>query len=305
MELSGHKQKMLCSAIVLLVIVLTLIPPARQLLFERHLFSYVDARATEYVDAGLVRAGAAFATARTFNAIISVFEESELQLEPGGLGVTLALGEALDPANDLIERFSWIMLASLTSLGIQKVLIEITPFVSVQIVLVLALFALLAGLWLPKTLRFDFTRLGRILLLCAILLRFAVPVMAFLNQQVYVAFLEARETRSIEALGQTRATLETQHIEGFAEDMQAVRQGPDGGDEGWWTRTKTRLADSVGQGKKLLDLQARLEVVKAAALQLVDRIVDLIVVFVLSTIALPLLFLWGLFKFGKLLLVSR
>jgi len=295
LELSDHRQRMLRSAIVLLFIVLILIPQTRQLFFERHLFNFVDAQATEYVDAGLVRAGAAFATARTFNAIISVFEESELQLEPGGLGVSLALGEVLDPANDLIERFSWIMLASLTSLGVQKVLIEVTPFVSVQVVLLLALLALLAGLWLPNTNRFDFSRLGRILLLCAILLRFAVPVMAFLNHQVYVAFLAERETRSIEALGQTRTTLEAQQLDGFAEDAGAA-------DEGWWGRTKSRVAETVWQGKKVLDLQSRLEVIEAAAMQLIDRIVDLIVVFVMSTIVLPSLFLWGLFKFGKLLL---
>jgi len=171
--------------------------------------------------------------------------------------------------------------------------------------LLLALLALLAGLWLPDTNRFDFSRLGRILLLCAILLRFAVPVMAFLNHQVYVAFLAERETRSIEALGQTRATLEAQQLDGFAEDADAVRQEADAANGGWWDRTKSRVAETVGQGKKVLDLQSRLEVIKAAAMQLIDRIVDLIVVFVLSTIALPLLFLWGLFKLGKLLLGTR
>jgi len=84
--------------------------------------------------------------ARGFNAVVSVFQESEVQLEPAGVGVSLALGQALDPINDLVERFSWVMLASLTSLGIQKFLIEITPFLSIQILLLLALCALLAGL---------------------------------------------------------------------------------------------------------------------------------------------------------------
>jgi hypothetical protein len=302
LELPDHRQRKVRTAIILFLLVLIFVPASRGLLFEQHLFRYVDAKATAYVDAGLVRAGAAFATARTFNAIISVFEESELQLEPGGVGVSLALGEALDPANDLVERFSWVMLASLTSLGIQKVLIEITPFVSVQIILVLALLALLAGLWRPTTGKFDFSRLGRILLLCAILLRFAVPVMAALNHQVYVVFLAERETRSIEALGQTRTTLEAQQIDRFAEDPQAVRQDAEPDTEGWWNRTKSRVVETVDQGKKILDLQARLEVIKAAAVQLIDRVVDLIVVFVLSTMALPLLFLWGLFKLGKLLL---
>lgn len=42
-------------------------------------------------------------------------------------------------------------------------------------------------------------------------------------------------------------------------------------------------------------------IIQQAALQLIDKVVDLIVVFVLSTIVLPLLFLWGLLRLGRLL----
>ncbi|MBW2512539.1 MAG: hypothetical protein JRE01_11000, partial [Deltaproteobacteria bacterium] len=102
------------------LLVLTIIPATRTPLFERHFFQTVDTRASAYIDQSLMNAGAAFLLARGFNAVVSVFQESELQLEPAGVGVSLALGQALDPINDLVERFSWVMLASLTSLGIQK-----------------------------------------------------------------------------------------------------------------------------------------------------------------------------------------
>lgn len=250
MQASDPNQRIIRSAIIMLLLVLTLLPASRQLLFEGHFFSYLDARASAYVDAGLVRAGAAFATARSFNALISVFRESDLQLEPGGVGVSLALGAALDPANDLIERFSWIMLASLTSLGVQKVLIEITPFISVQLVLLLSLLSLLAGLWLREMSRFDFSRLGRMLLLAAILLRFAVPVMACLNQQVYVAFLEDRHAGSMEALGQTVKTLENQQLKGL-DSASGLPDAPGAAaGENWWERTRNRVSETVDQGKK-------------------------------------------------------
>ena len=51
----------------------------------------------------------------------------------------------------------------------------------------------------------------------------------------------------------------------------------------------------------MLDIGERLESIKLATLDLIDRIVDLIVVFVLNTIVLPLIFLWGFLNLGRLL----
>ena len=42
---------------------------------------------------------------------------------PAGVGVTLSIGELLDPFNDMVERFSWVMLLTSVSLGIQKILL--------------------------------------------------------------------------------------------------------------------------------------------------------------------------------------
>ena len=286
MPLSLNRKKSIRTVSILVLIVLTLFPVSRTFLFERHLFNIVDSTATEYVDQGLKRAATAFAMARTFNAIVSVFQESELQLEPAGVGVSLALGQALDPVNDLVERFSWVMLASLTSLGIQKVLIQITPLLSVQILL-LALLSFLAGLWLPSIRRADFTQLGRILLFSAILLRFAVPAMAYVNHHVYVAFLEDRHNQSVKVLGQTISELESQRLSGFPESAEEER---------WWKS----MSDLPG----IADVKAKIEAIKKTALEMIDKIIDLIVVFVLSTIALPLLFLWGVIKLGRLIFVQ-
>ena len=299
----SHQKRAVWTLIILVVLTLIFIPASRNLLFEKSVFSFVDKKATEYVDDGLVRATAAFVMARSFNAIVSVFQESELQLEPGGVGVSLALGQALDPVNDLVERFSWVMLASLTSLGIQKVLIEITPFVSVQIVLVLALLALLIGVWMPSTIRYDFSQLGRVLLLCAILLRFAVPAMSYLNQQVYVAFLENRHDQSVEVLGETVKKLEAEEFnESVATPLENQGGNQPTKENGWLDRQKNVIGGFFDQGKKILDVKVKIEAIKKAALELVDRLVDLIVVFVLSTIALPLLFLWGILKLGRLVI---
>jgi hypothetical protein len=71
------------------------------------------------VDDSTKRALLAYVSARALNAVISVFKGSSVQAQPAGVGATIAIGEALDPLDDFIERFSWIMRISLTSLGIE------------------------------------------------------------------------------------------------------------------------------------------------------------------------------------------
>ena len=300
--MSGLNVKIIWTVIIVAVLALTIVPPSRKLLFESHIFNFVDKKATEYVDDGLQRATAAFVLARTFNAIVSVFQESELQLEPGGVGVSLALGQALDPINDIVERFSWVMLTSLTSLGIQKFLIEISPFVSIRIMLLLALSSFLLGLWLPINHRSKFKQFGQIILISAIILRFAVPAMAYMNQQVYIAFLEDSQKKSMEALGVSASKFESMQLNRPENTPEVEQNSLDSETQtSWWNKNKSAVNNALDLGKRLIDIRSKLEAIKESAAEIIDKIINLIVVFVLSTIVMPLLFLWGIFKLGRLI----
>ena len=70
----------------------------------------VDTTSDELADQALRRALVTFAVARTLNGVISVAQGTELAVEPAGVGVILGVGQILDPINDLIERFSSVML---------------------------------------------------------------------------------------------------------------------------------------------------------------------------------------------------
>ena len=74
--------------------------------------------AENYVGQAFKRALVTFALVRGINAVVSVVQGTEVAIEPAGVGVTLTPGEVLDPLNDLIERFSWIMLLATTSLSL-------------------------------------------------------------------------------------------------------------------------------------------------------------------------------------------
>lgn len=298
LKLDISKRKTIWTAVLICLLLAALLPGPRGLVFENPILAGIDSKATEYVDQSLVRASAAFVLARTINAIISVFEESELQLEPGGIGASIALGEVLDPINDMIERFSWVMLVSVTSLGIQKVLIEVGPWFSISIVLSLGLLLLLADLWVGKYLPINLRRVGGTLVLFAILIRFAVPAMASLNQQVYESVLEKKY---LESTAQVEESIDELKKVGPA-DPTAQQQDQSGQtEESWWSSAKNAVSQTIDQGKTLLDVRSNLEAIKVIAFGMFNHIVNLIVVFVLNTLLLPLLFLWVVLKLGKLL----
>jgi hypothetical protein len=227
--------------------------------------------------------------------VVSVFEESHLQIQPAGVGVSLAVGEVLDPINDLVERFSWVMLASLTALGIQKALVVIAPWFSLTILLPISLGLLLIGSlplkhWIKRS-----TSLGNVILIAVFLVRFAVPVMAFLNNHVYQKVLEDTHNKAIGKVSAEMSKLKKELPK--LNEFQIPSNQPE--PQNLWEKTKEALNRTVDQTKEMLTVQNKVEKLKKIATQLIDRMVDLIVVFVLNTIVLPLLFLWAVYTLGR------
>jgi len=80
----------------------------------------LDAHGNATVDAAFKRALVTWAIARGLNGVLSVAQGTEVAIQPAGIGVNFAPGEILDPINDLVERFSWIMMLAASSLGVQR-----------------------------------------------------------------------------------------------------------------------------------------------------------------------------------------
>ena len=78
----------------------------------------LDKKANTYFNESISKAGLAYATCRVINASISVIQNSNLQLEPAGVGVSLAIGQALDPIDDMTERLSDVLVTAIVALGI-------------------------------------------------------------------------------------------------------------------------------------------------------------------------------------------
>ncbi|MEL6448446.1 MAG: hypothetical protein AAFQ62_10915 [Pseudomonadota bacterium] len=248
-----------------------------------------DSLGQDYAATALERAFLTWAVARGLNAVISVAQGTEVALEPGGVGVNLTVGEVLDPVNDLIERFSSVMLIATSAIGLQNVLLRITGNAGFSILLGLSAFAALLVIWVPSLADRERLR-GFVLrfLLITFLLRFAVPFLVIGSSVVFDRFLAADQQAATAALRDTTADIE---------DMTADTPEAADPDRGMLQR----FTDMVGDSLSSLNVKERLANLQERASMTTGHVVDLIVIFMLQTIALPLMFLWLLLEVGKAL----
>jgi len=235
------------------------------------------------------RALVTFALARTLNGVISVVQGTEVALQPAGIGLTLTPGEILDPVNDLVERFSWVMLAASVSLGMQQVLLEASGWLYLQVAVTAAalLLAVFAGrAW--KSGAQVAPLLTRIFLIM-LFLRFAVPVTLIANEAVYRVFLEDRYVQSSEVVRNAGS-----RIERIGRDEIGDQVSGSGTSEPGFLGAISQAIDTAAES---LRLRQRLEDIKTQATDMIEHLVQLTVVFVLQTVVFPILFLWILLRF--------
>ena len=233
-----------------------------------------DQTAETYAEDAFKRALVTFAAARTLNGVISVVQSTEV-----GVGVTVGVGEILDPVNDLIERFSGVMLIASSSLGLQNVLLNVTATQGVTIALVIAAVFGIATLWWPRLTENRMAIVGSKILFVAFCIRFLVPVLVIATNLISDVFLTASQEEATAALEVT-----TRDIEDLKEPVEATPPP----DQSLMDRLNSAIDDSIAA----VNVSDRLSNLKESAANATEHIVDLIVLFVLQTIILPLAFLW-------------
>jgi len=289
------RKKTLAIAAVLLVLAVSIrIDPVRLLVFDSHIFNAMDRSAAATIDENLKRATITFVAARGINAVISVIQETHVQVQPAGVGVSVALGEAFDPINDLVERFSWVMLLSLISLGIMKILIQVSAWLSIDILLFSGLLSAVIGLLLVERHRTLFVSVAKKAILAAVVVKLAVPVAAHLNDSIYRSVLHAEYTAA-----KSELELKQQELEKINEDIDhGIEAEPAAG---WMGKIKG-AKESVA---KMVDLKGRVDRIRDVVSNIADTLVRLSVVFLLNTVLLPIAFLWLFVQFCRIIFGSR
>lgn len=246
----------------------------------------LDEAASERTHAALQRALVTFALTRTLNGVISVAQGTQLAFEPAGVGVVISAGEILDPLNDLVEQFSWLTLLAATSLGVQIMLGEMFATTAVNVALSVVVMLGLVALWWPRA-RSAVWRTAVLRLTATLLfVRFAIVVATLGTAFVNEHFLTQREEASMDFLSQTRT-----RIESNTEAAPAPSTSTDS--------VLERLNKFIDDKKQALDIESRLTRLRLDVEDAVEQVVNLIVVYVIETLILPLIFLvvaWGLVK---------
>lgn len=233
----------------------------------------LESVANQQVDAGLKRALISFATARALNAVISVVQGTEVAVQPAGVGINFAPGQILDPVNDLVEQFGQLMLVASVAFGVEKVLISMGAHWAISSLLTVTAIA-----WVYAYLRRGTSPpwLTRMLLIL-LMTRFAMPLVIIGSDQLFREFLAADYQSSQQVIEVASGQITKLN--------SAVAPAPE----------EQSMVDKItGWVSRNADIKPHLDNLKQTVEQTTERIIRLMVIFLLQTLVLPVLLLWVL-----------
>lgn len=168
----------------------------------------IDQQADDYFESAISQAGVAYATCRVINASVSVIGDSDVQLEPAGIGISLAAGKVLDPIDDMTERLSNVLVTAIVSLGIQKLAYEIGVSIAPDILgVVLLIYTVLVLVPGQHGRRFQFLllRIGAIVIIA----RFLLPITSIANDYLLSNYFSGEIEQATADLAVYSGTLDT------------------------------------------------------------------------------------------------
>ena len=232
---------------------------------------------------GLKRSLTTFAAARALGAALSVVQGTELSIEPIGMGVTMTPGQMLRPLNELVDKFADVMLFASVAFGVQLLLLQ---FGSHAVVAGALTFAML--LWAILKWRGTgnaATRWLQPLLFVLLMVRFAVPLTSIVSEGAYHAFMKPGYETAYKT------------IEGSVKAVPGSTAEP--------TESKGGILERFRNLKnKASELRDSYRGLSEAAERWTDRIVDLIAIFVVQTVLIPLAFLYLCWRLARMATAS-
>ena len=240
----------------------------------------IDTNSSEQLDKAFTRSLTVFAIARSLNGLVSVLQGTEVYATPAGVGVNFAVGQILDPMNDMLERFSWVMLLSAVSLGIQEIVLNFAQTELIQGLLSLSVLGLIFMIWIPKLWHkssFNFVFKSFIIFS---FVRFLVPLIVLINEGVYTYTLEEQYESAKSSLEITQMQTE--------EMVHEVRQNQAQQNSSW--------LDSLNVNQQVQTFKRKMQnlwtSLKTKFNKAIDYMLSLIAIFMVQSILLPLFSLW-------------
>ncbi len=250
----------------------------------------LDESAMRLHDEAFERAMIAFGLAKGLNAVISLIQGTELSFAPVGIGLSLSVGEVLDPFNDMVERFSWVMLFASVSLGVQKLLLILSSKLFLQVALALSIAFSLLIIWIKKAQNSTLISISLKMLLLLLLLRFSAILFVYSSGFFYNTVLQSEYQNASIVVLDTKNKLE--NIQSSNKNIVATKQDASFMEK--FRSSSSELVESLNLSKKLAKVEQNIE-------ESSKNIISLITIFIVQSLILPLLFLWLLIGSIKLL----
>jgi hypothetical protein len=238
---------------------------------------------------GLKSALTMYAVARGLNAVISVAQGTRVALQPVGVGVELAAGEALKPLQELLDQFGTAMLAAAAVFGLQIVLMKLgAHWALCALLTVIGVCGVTWWWW-----RGHMPRVLMQLFLVLLVLRFAVPVSTSLSNWVHDQVLEPDVKASVNALEGTKKYSQPQLAP--PQDLEKVLKGVDDDPKASLLPSLTGLRKFIsGFSSEVVrasgSVSAMVADLSRAAEGMAEAMVKVAVAFLVQTVVLPLVF---------------
>jgi len=241
----------------------------------------VDASAMKLHDEALTRSFAAFGLAKALNAVISLFQGTELSFTPVGIGLNFSVGEVLDPFNDIVERFSWVMLFASVSLGIQKLLLLLSAKLFLQLLLGLSIVISVVLIWVKRVRNTQLLVYSLKAMILLLLLRFSAVLFVYTSQLIYVSVLETEYENASKVIEKTQIELENLENKNRA---VLVSQKDTSFFDGVSSKYD-KIVENLNVSKQLNSLQGSID-------EASSKIITMITIFTFGSILMPLLYFW-------------
>ena len=237
------------------------------------LFAPLDTQARQALQHSLMLSSASFATARLIDRGIAFVSEAEV-----GVGVaSVKPGQLLKPLQDMAVRYSDLMVVAMTSVGLQLFLLEFGKLAALPLfgggILASATLLLLG----PASWRCNCRYLLRGFVALLLIIRIGIPLAAYgvaeLSDWVLTPQREAAEAA---------LNLQTAALQQVEQPLQADNDGS----LSWLRQMAAKASDMLTAMKSFSDT-------------MVEKLIQLIVVYSLQTLLFPLLSLYLLWRLGR------
>ena len=140
----------------------------------------LDKKATELNIETTKDVATTLAITRSINAGLSVVQNSSVLV---GLGVQadVAIGQVVNPINDFLDRFSWVLLFSLISLGIQNLIITLSQTILINTIVTISIISSIIAIYKQT----NFNNFIYKFTIFILFIRFAIPIIEYTNGYIY------------------------------------------------------------------------------------------------------------------------